>query len=158
MLPKINVAKSFLKYICTRFLNILHLFSTENFLTFLLPSRHHPSSWQTRITKTHSYWENVAIHRPINHHLLLPMENVSIVTSICDCFHLSYFVNTIAYFFPFLPVKQHYFLNFLANLYIPIIFSNLNYNCSNVLDLRNLQKQVKKEFCFKNCAHLSLLK
>ena len=58
----------------TRFLNILHLFSTENFLTFLLPSRHHPSSWQTRITKTHNYWEKVAINRPIHHLLLLPME------------------------------------------------------------------------------------
>ena len=29
----------------------------------------------------------------------------------------------------------------------PNFFSNLNYNCSNLLDLRNLQKQVKKAFC-----------
>ena len=30
---------------------------------------------------------------------------------------------------------------------IPILFSNLNYNCSNLLDIRNLQEQVKKAFC-----------
>ena len=100
----------------------LQAFFNRNFLTFLLPSRHHPSSWQTRITKTHNYWEKVAIHRPINHHLLLPMENVSIVTSICDCFHLSYFVKTIAYFFPFLPVKQHYFFNFSCKFIHPNYF------------------------------------
>ena len=31
-----------------------------------------------------------------------------------------------------------------VGFYIPIIFSNLNYNCSNVLDLRNRQKQYRK--------------
>ena len=38
----------------------------------------------------------------------------------------------------------------------PIFFPNL-INCSNLLDLRNLQEQVKKAFCFKNCTDLSLL-
>ena len=28
-------------------------------------------------------------------------------------------------------------------------FSNLNYNCSNLLDLRNLQEKVKKAFCYQ---------
>ena len=30
---------------------------------------------------------------------------------------------------------------------IPIIFFNLNYDCSNFLDMRNLQEQVIKAFC-----------
>ena len=42
------------------------------------------------------------------------------------------------------------------NFLIPIIFSNLSLNCSYVLNLRNLQKQVKKASCFKNCTDLSL--
>ena len=42
-----------------------------------------------------------------------------------------------------------YFLTFPACFSIPIIFSNLNYNCSNFLDLRNLQEQVKKAFCYQ---------
>ena len=40
------------------------------------------------------------------------------------------------------------FLTLPADFWIPIIFSNLN--CSNILDLRNLQEQVNKAFCFKN--------
>ena len=32
---------------------------------------------------------------------------------------------------------------------MPIIFSNLNYNCSNFSDVRNLQEQVKKAFCYQ---------
>ena len=36
-----------------------------------------------------------------------------------------------------------------------MIFCNLNYNCSNLLDLRNFQEQVKKAFCY-NCSDLSL--
>ena len=30
-----------------------------------------------------------------------------------------------------------------------IIFVNLNYNCCHLLDLRNLQEQVKKAFCYE---------
>ena len=45
--------------------------------------------------------------------------------------------------------KKIFFLTFPACFYIPIIFSNLNYNCSNLLDLRNLQEQVKKAFCYQ---------
>ena len=41
------------------------------------------------------------------------------------------------------------FLTFPACFSIPIIFSNLNSNCSNLLDLRNLQDQVKKAFCYQ---------
>ena len=31
----------------------------------------------------------------------------------------------------------------------------MNSNCSNVLDLSNLQEQLKKSLCFKNCIDLS---
>ena len=41
------------------------------------------------------------------------------------------------------------FLTFLACFLIPIIFSNLNHNCSNSLDLSNLQEQVKQAFCYQ---------
>ena len=40
-------------------------------------------------------------------------------------------------------------LTFPADSSIPINFSNLNSNCSNSLDLRNLQEQVKKAFCYQ---------
>ena len=39
------------------------------------------------------------------------------------------------------------FLTFPACFWIPIIFSNLNLNCSNKLDMMNLQEQVKKAIC-----------
>ena len=35
-----------------------------------------------------------------------------------------------------------YFLTFPACFSVPIIFSNLNSNCSNLFDLRNLQEQI----------------
>ena len=47
------------------------------------------------------------------------------------------------------------FLTFPACFKIPIFFSNLNYNCSNLLDMRNLQEQVKKHSVAKNCSDLS---
>ena len=40
------------------------------------------------------------------------------------------------------------FLTFPACFLIPIIFSNWNSNCSNLLDMRNLKEQVKKAFCY----------
>ena len=40
--------------------------------------------------------------------------------------------------------NKKYFQTFPADFLIPIIFSNLNLNWCNVLDLRNLQEQVKK--------------
>ena len=42
------------------------------------------------------------------------------------------------------------FSNFTCRFLIPIILANLNSNCSNVLDLTNLQKQVKNAFFTKN--------
>ena len=33
--------------------------------------------------------------------------------------------------------------------------TKLNLNCFNILDLRNLQEQVKKALCSKNCTDLS---
>ena len=42
------------------------------------------------------------------------------------------------------------FLTFPACFLIPIFFSNLNSNCSNLLDMRNLQEEVKKGFFYQN--------
>ena len=53
-------------------------------------------------------------------------------------------------------LKLNYFLTFPACFRIPIFFSNLNSNCSNLSYLGNLQEQVKKAFCTKNCPDLSL--
>ena len=48
------------------------------------------------------------------------------------------------------PIVKHLiFLTFPACFKIPIFFSNLNSNCSNLSDLRNLQEQVKKAFCYQ---------
>ena len=38
-----------------------------------------------------------------------------------------------------------------------MFFSYLNYDCSDFLNLRNLQGQVKKALCYQNCFDLSLL-
>ena len=45
--------------------------------------------------------------------------------------------------------KRTSFLTFPACFSIPIIFSNLNYNCFNLSDKRNLQEQFKKAFCYQ---------
>ena len=42
-----------------------------------------------------------------------------------------------------------FFLTFPACFLIPIIFSNLNSNCSNLFNLRNLQEQVKKALLYQ---------
>ena len=41
------------------------------------------------------------------------------------------------------------YLNFSCMFLNPNIFSSLNSNCSNLLDVRNLQEQVKKAFCYQ---------
>ena len=46
-------------------------------------------------------------------------------------------------------LTEYSFLTFPACFWIPIIFSNLNSNSSNLLYLRNLQEQVKKVFCYQ---------
>ena len=46
---------------------------------------------------------------------------------------------------------KKYFLTFPACFSIPIIFSNLKSNCSYLSNLRNLQEQFKKEFCYQRC-------
>ena len=46
-------------------------------------------------------------------------------------------------------LEKNIFLTFPACFQIPIIFSNLNSNCPNLLDLKNLQEQVKKAFCYQ---------
>ena len=45
--------------------------------------------------------------------------------------------------------KNALFLTFPACFSIPIIFSNFDFNCSNLSSLRNLQEQVKKAFCYQ---------
>ena len=45
--------------------------------------------------------------------------------------------------------KDLLFLTFPECFSIPIIFSDLNSNYSNLLDMRNLQEQVKKAFCYQ---------
>ena len=52
--------------------------------------------------------------------------------------------------------RQFIFSNFSCMFLNPNNFSNLNLNCSNLLNLRNLQEQVKKTFFTKNCSYLSL--
>ena len=54
----------------------------------------------------------------------------------------------LGYVSSFYQIKT-YFLTFPACFSIPNFFSNLNYNCSNLLDMRNLQEQVKKAFCYQ---------
>ena len=46
--------------------------------------------------------------------------------------------------------KKTRFLTFPACFSIPIIFSNFDFNCSNLWSLRNLQEQVKKAFSYQN--------
>ena len=41
------------------------------------------------------------------------------------------------------------FLTFPADFWIPLFFFNLNHTCSIFWDLRNLQEQVKKAFCYQ---------
>ena len=48
-----------------------------------------------------------------------------------------------------IPPGEIPFLTFPVCFQIPIIFSNLNYNCYNILGMRNLQEQVKKAFCYQ---------
>ena len=55
--------------------------------------------------------------------------------------------------------RIHNFLTFTVCFWIPIFFSNLNSNCSNLLDLRNLHEQVKKAFCYhsgQKCSKMQL--
>ena len=52
-------------------------------------------------------------------------------------------------------MPKHTFLTFPVGFYIPIIFSNLNYNYSNVLDLRNFHGQVKKHSVSKTVLTLN---
>ena len=41
------------------------------------------------------------------------------------------------------------FSNFSCMFLNPNIFSNLNYDCSDLLDMRNLQEQVEKACCYQ---------
>ena len=49
----------------------------------------------------------------------------------------------------FLTRKKFSIHTFPICFSMPIIFSNLNYNCSNLSNMRNLQEQVKKAFCYQ---------
>jgi hypothetical protein len=53
--------------------------------------------------------------------------------------------------------KGYIFLTCPVGFWIPIISSNLNFSCSNILHLKILlEKDKKKQFCFKICTDLSL--
>ena len=60
-------------------------------------------------------------------------------------------INTNSEFIEFTDPNIHItFSNFSCMFLNPnIFFSNLNSNCSNLLDMRNLQEQVKKAFCYE---------
>ena len=47
-------------------------------------------------------------------------------------------------------LNNKHFLTFPACFLIPIVLSNLNFICSHLLDMRNIQEQVKKAFCYQN--------
>ena len=47
-------------------------------------------------------------------------------------------------------IEIQVFSNFSCRFLNPTIFSNSNHNCSNVLDVRNLQERVSKIFCNQN--------
>ena len=49
------------------------------------------------------------------------------------------------------PMQEKNFSNF-SSMFLSkskIIFSNLTFNCSNLLDMTNLQERVKKAFCYQ---------
>ena len=48
------------------------------------------------------------------------------------------------------------YLNLFCRFLNPNYFFHLNDNCSNLLDMRNLQEEVKKHSVTKNCSDLSL--
>ena len=52
--------------------------------------------------------------------------------------------------------RKKYFLTFPACFSIPIFFSNLNSNCSNLLDWEISRNKLKKHSVTKNCSDLSL--
>ena len=54
------------------------------------------------------------------------------------------------------PGNQNSVSSLNKKLFLQIIFSILSYNCSNALNLRNFQEQVKKVFCFKYFTDFSL--
>ena len=61
------------------------------------------------------------------------------------CFyHLCMYICTILCMYK----KKRFFFYFSCMFLNPNMFSNLNYNYSNLLDMKNLQEQVKKAFCY----------
>ena len=46
-------------------------------------------------------------------------------------------------------LEKNIFSNFSCMFLNPNNFSNMNFNCSNLLDMRNLQERVKKAFCYQ---------
>ena len=75
------------------------------------------------------------------------------ITVVLNFLVANFFVILLKYlifFLSFLRAKQiqnKTFSTFSCMFLNPNIFSNLNSNCSNLYDVRNLQEQVKKAFC-----------
>ena len=82
-------------------------------------------------------------HEKFNHKL-------NLICILCSGKRYLFIFLKMNFIFLFLQQKIS-FLIFPEGFSNPIIFSNLNLNCSDVvLDLKNLKEKVKKAFCFKN--------
>ena len=136
---------------------------------FILPTYFWVAQWHQRYLKLHSFFNHsdfilFALKRNVLSLSGAKRLNFSVNNNKCLFFYLktSYFSlilikaferaktlkdqwKKIKCFFLFTcPRGILFFLTFPACFKIPIFFSNLNSNCSNLLDLRNLQEQVKK--------------
>ena len=80
-----------------------------------------------------------------------PMTTTALKGSKSLTYHISYYLNEISGMWEHLySSKNVNLLTFPACFLIPINLSNLNSKCSDLLDMRNLQEQVEKAFCFQN--------
>ena len=68
-----------------------------------------------------------------------PLPLISFVSRVWNFLIIRWIVLELHNFFPTFP----------ECFYIPIFFSNLQFNCSNLWDMINLQEQVKKAFCYQ---------
>ena len=99
------------------------------------------SNWNTRWL-----WNHPRIHKELCCRLLFFQNS----DRRSWCITMDKFVPFISFCFTI------YFLTFFCRFLNPNNFCHLSCNCYNISDLRNLQEQIKKEFCFKNCTDLSV--
>ena len=96
--------------------------------------------------KIHSTYENLW---PI--HVAVRIWNTKENRKACPLFLIEYCMlpNFTSNFYHYMDQVIKSFSNFSCMFLNPNIFSNLNLNYSNLTDLRNLQEQVKKTFCYQ---------